>query len=199
MHAYFYAPPTNRSDLQAAYRTIKKILQESDIFLSTNTEAQEIQVSAEVKQAASGSGGMIEHMDAIIIEGTLADPQVGFLLAQAMAMKKPTLFLYRRGTVPFIFTHLSHKELPPFVQAIAYQDVSLADRVRAMLRTMMGRKIREIPRIKFTLRITPTIEEYLGFKVRNTKISKADFLREQIEQRMETDQEWHQQQRRRQA
>lgn len=200
MHVYFYAPPTNRSDLNAAYRAIKKVFQESDLYLSTNTEPKEIQVSAEVEQATAGGKAMLlEHMDAIIIEGTLSDPQVGFLLAQAMAMKKPLLFLYRRGTVPFIFTHLSHKELPPFVKVVAYQDVTLADRVRSQLKTLAGKKLREIPRIKFTLRITPTIEEYLGFKTHNTKNAKADFLREQIERQMEDDADWQNYQRRRQS
>lgn len=196
MHVYFYAPTTNRIDLRAAYRVMKKVLQESDAYVSSNTEAEEIHVSPAVRQAAATGSMLLEHMDAIIIEGTLPDPQVGFLLAQAMAMKKPTLFLYRRGTVPFIFTHLSHGELPPFVQVVAYQDVTLADRFRSVLKTLVGKKLREVPRIKFTLRITPTIEQYLEFKTHNTDISKADFLRDRIQSEMEDDADWTKSQRR---
>lgn len=49
------------------------------------------------------------------------------------------------------------------------------------------KKVAKIPKIKFTLRITPEIEQYLTFKVTNTKESKAEYVRKLLEELMEKD------------
>ncbi len=49
------------------------------------------------------------------------------------------------------------------------------------------KKVAKIPKIKFTLRITPEIEQYLTFKVANTKESKAEYVRKLLEELMEKD------------
>lgn len=46
------------------------------------------------------------------------------------------------------------------------------------------------PSIKFTLRITPRIEKYLSWKIKNTEKTKADYLRGEIEKIMEEDDEF---------
>lgn len=56
----------------------------------------------------------------------------------------------------------------------------------------------DLPRRKFTLRITDAIENFLHYKTHNTKLSKADYLRGQIEKLMEDDKGWQDYQRRRQ-
>ncbi len=56
-----------------------------------------------------------------------------------------------------------------------------------------------VPRLKFTLRISELIEEYLHFKTHNTKLSKADLLRQQIEERMKSDAGWQEYLRRRRS
>jgi hypothetical protein len=50
--------------------------------------------------------------------------------------------------------------------------------------------VKEIPRIKFTLRITPTIDEYLDWKSQEVKLKKADFLRDEIDQLIAKDAEF---------
>lgn len=198
MHVYFFGPDTKSKEQIQAYGVIKTALRQADLWVSTNTEVEEIQVSAEVMAETKQSGvPLLERMDAFIIEGSTADPQVGFLLAQAIAQAKPTLYLYRRGTVPQIFQHLSQRELPKYLQAIAYTVNGLEKSVREFLEQLTGTKIRQVPRHKFTLRITDAIEEYLHFKTHNTKITKADFLREQLERWMGQDDDWQQHQRKR--
>ena len=49
---------------------------------------------------------------------------------------------------------------------------------------------KETPTIKFTLRITPRIERFLHWKTHNTKVSKADFLRELIERLIDQDEDY---------
>lgn len=199
MHLYFYGPPTTKPSLRQAYRAIKVSLTQTDIYVSTNTEDEQVQVSAEVlAEVKQSDTPLLERMDAFIIEGTTSDPQVGFLLAQAMAQRKPALYLYQRGTVPQVFSHLTQRELPKFIHVVAY-DHHVDQDVRQFLRSIEGVKIREVPRLKFTLRITGTIEEYLHYKTHNTKLAKADYLREQLEVMMANDEQWQQYQRRRRA
>ncbi len=198
MHVYFFAAPTKQSDLRAASALIKETLAQTDLYVSTNTEAEEVQVSAEVlAESKESDTPLLEQMDAFIIEGTVSDPEIGFLLAHAIALKKPTLYLYQRGTVPQVFSRLSRRELPGFVKVLAYDGEKVGSQVLAFLKSIEGVVIREVPRIKFTLRITTSIEEYLHFKTHNTKLSKADYLREQIERQMKTDDDWQEYQKKR--
>ncbi len=198
MHVYFYGPTTKSRELTEAYGLIKTTLRQADLWVSTNTEPDEIQVSAEVMAETKHSGvPLLERMDAFIIEGSTSDPQVGFLLAQAIAQTKPTLYLYQRGLVPEIFQHLSRTELPKHLHAIAYTSPGLEKSLREFLEGLTGKKVRQVPRHKFTLRITDAIEEFLHFKTHNTKVTKADFLRDQIERWMGEDDDWQQHQRRR--
>ncbi len=198
MHLYFYGPPSSKQSLRQAYRDIKAILTQTDVYLSTNTEDEQVQVSvellAEVKQSNTP---LMERMDAFIIEGTMSDPQVGFLLAQAMAQRKPALYLYQRGTVPQVFSHLTQRELPGYIKVVAYDEEKLGPVILSFLKSIEGVVVREIPRIKFTLRVTNSIEEYLHFKTHNSKLAKADYLREQIEKQMEQDESWQEYQRKR--
>jgi len=198
MHVYFYAPPTKQSDLRQAYRLIKDALGLTDIYVSTNTELEEVQVSAEVMaDSREHDVPLLEQMDAFIIEGTSNDPEIGYLLAHAIALKKPALYLYQRGTVPQVFSRLRQRELPSYIKVIAYDREKLAVAIPHFLKSIEGITIREVPRIKFTLRVTASIEEYLHFKTHNTKLSKADYLRERIDAVMEKDEDWQEYQRRR--
>ncbi len=199
MHVYFYGPPTTKHELSQGYAQIKLALSQTDLYVSTNTEKDEVQVSAELLAETKQSNvPLLERMDAFIIEGTTSDPEVGFLLAHAIALRKPTLYLYQRGTVPQVFSHLSQKELPKYIKTVAYSDAP-GQAVMDFLRSIDGVKIREVPRLKFTLRITGSIEEYLHFKTHNTKLSKADYLRERIEKQMDEDQDWQTYQRKRRS
>jgi hypothetical protein len=199
MHVYFYGPTTTKADLRQAYGQIKAVLAQTDLYVSTNTEAEEVQVSAELLvETKQSNTPLLERMDAFIIEGSTNDPEVGFLLAHAIALRKPTLYLYQRGTVPQVFSHLSQRELPKYIKVVAYNDQA-GSTVMDFLHSIDGVKIQEVPRLKFTLRITNTIEEFLHFKTHNTKLSKADYLRAQIEQSMEHDADWQAYQRKRRS
>ncbi len=200
MHVYFYGPNTTKADLRQTYGQVKAVLAQTDLYVSTNTEAEQVQVSAELLvETKQSNTPLLERMDAFIIEGTSSDPEVGFLLAHAIALRKPTLYLYQRGTVPQVFSHLSQRELPKYIHVVAYSTDGAGPAVMNFLHSIEGIKIKEVPRLKFTLRITGTIEEYLYFKTHNTKVSKADYLREQIEKRMEEDADWQAHQRRRRS
>lgn len=52
------------------------------------------------------------------------------------------------------------------------------------------KKVAKIPKIKFTLRITKEIEQFLTYKIANTKQSKADYVRTYLEKRRLEDPEY---------
>lgn len=190
MHVYFFSS-LKKSTGQVVAREIRDALDQTDLWVSSNTTAEEIQASEEIlAQAAANDTPLMNEMNAFIIEGTEAVPEVGFLLAQAMASKKPTLFLFQRGTVPELFTHVNRQELPPFITVIAYQPGQAGAAVREFLPSIADAKVREIPRLKFTLRLTATEDEYLDFKTHNTKTTKADFLRDHLDRLSAQDQDW---------
>ncbi len=191
MHLYFYGSTAAPADIRKNYGLIRAVLAQTNLWVSTNTQTDAIQLATEVKAEWEGQDiPLLERMDAFIIDGTIADPEIGFLLAHAMAMKKPTLYLYQRGTSPQIFSRLQQRELPKFIQVQSYRPDQLDKQVLAFLQTMEGRAVREIPRLKFTLRLTTSQDEYLHYKTHNTKTSKADYLRDWVEEQMRHDQEW---------
>lgn len=191
MKVYFYGPETNRHDLVADYDVIRRALKRGDLWLSSNTERREIDLPEEERARAEAlEQPLLETMDAIVINGTHSDQQAGYLVAFAISTHKPTLFLYKRGTVPDLFRHLTAKAVPRWVSVVAYTDRNLERRVEEFLSGAAGVPVREVPRLKFTLRITRSIERYLSFKTQNTKVTKADWLREQIEKLMGADDRW---------
>lgn len=191
MHIYFFSSLKKSPARLATGREIREALEQTDVWVSSNTASKEIQASEEVlAEAAANDTPLMNEMDAFIIEGTEPAPEVGFLVAQAMASKKPTLYLFERGTVPELFSHVNRQELPKFITIVAYQPGQAAAVVRDYLPTITGQKVKEVPRIKFTLRLTATEDEYLDVKTRNTKTTKADFLRDHLDRLIESDHDW---------
>lgn len=191
MKVYFYAPPTSRPELRESYITIAKTLRRADLWLSSNVERLKVNLAPEdIARAEAVGEPLVEQMDALVIEGSDSDQQAGYLVALAVSLKIPLLFLYQRGVVPQLFAHLTSKTLPKWVQAVAYTPQTLETHLSRFLSGLAGLPVREVPRIKFTLRVTRSIEQFLTFKTHNTKLTKADWLREQIEKFMKDDADW---------
>lgn len=192
IRAYFYGPPTTKRGLNGVYDAIKGVCQRADVVLSTNTEEEEINLPSETIAEHRATGvPLLDAMQAILVEGSTPDPQAGYLLAYALAEKRPLLYLYARGEVaPEVLRYLNLKDIPKHIVIATYAPDRVERVVEDFLRQLGDIKIREVPRIKFTLRLTTTIDQYLDFKTRNTKKAKADYLREDIEQRIEQDEEF---------
>ncbi len=189
IRAYFYGPPTDTSRLRESYQLIRRIVKQAGIALSSNTQSPEADLDPEETRLVESRGGsLLDMMNAIIIEGSTADPEVGYLLAYAVAQKRPTLFLAEKGSSGRqILRYLDERKIPKVCQIRTYGPKNLEWILTEFLKTLGEGEVKEIPRIKFTLRITPTIEEYLDWKTRNTKTKKADYLREEIDHIIQKD------------
>ncbi|MBI4090206.1 MAG: hypothetical protein HY421_02270 [Candidatus Kerfeldbacteria bacterium] len=191
MRVYFYGPTTGKRDLVTTYGVIKDVCHRADVVLSTNSQPNLPPETVSKHQASAAP--LLDAMQAIIVEGSTPDPQAGYLLAYAIAEKRPLLYLYARGEVaPDVLRYLNLKDIPKHVLVTTYSVANLEKIVESFLSAFGRVKVREVPRIKFTLRLTPTIDEYLDFKTRNTKQTKADYLRDKLDKLLEDDDEFQQ-------
>lgn len=188
MKIYYYAATTNRLDIASYQSRIKRLLRQTGAEVMSNTD-RTAALSRDDLDAIAATGAIaLDTMDALVIEGTEPDTRVGYLLAYAIAKQKPTLYLHERRTErQDALSLLDAKAIPATLKVRAYLKRNLDESVQNFLRSFSSLSVTEPPTIKFTLRITKTIERFLEYRTRNTKLTKADFLREEIDAIMKKD------------
>lgn len=136
----------------------------------------------------------LERAHGIILEISRPTNELYYLLAQAIILQKPTLCLYIKNRVPRkIITHLSNKNIPKSICAKSYSRATLEHVIKMFLHSLDNSIIvTETPDIKFTLRLTGTMERYLNWLVENKHLNKAIFLRNLLEKTIEQDEEYKQ-------
>lgn len=189
MKLYFFGTKTEKKKLKDNYDLIIKTLRTAGVDLFTNLKERAL--PSDLLELRESGGLVLNEMDAFLIEGSENSPDIGYLMALAIAEKKPALYFYEKGAgSQEIIKHLSAKKLPASLQLKNYTPEDLEKIILDFLKTFKGQIVKEVPRIKFTLRITPSIEKYLHYKIHNTTKSKADFLREYIERMMKLDKDY---------
>lgn len=175
MTFYFYSPETKSAELTAAAHAVVGLLERAGVTVRTKESPTPPPASP-----ADADTSPLDRVDAIIVEGTESDPEVGYLLAYAIAQKKPLLHLTRKGTnrhTPVETFGKKHR-LPANILMLHYELRSMEKCIRIFFNKLDHLDFAEMPTIKFTLRITPQIERYLQWKTHNTALSKADFVRQ---------------------
>lgn len=194
MRLYFTADNQAPEVLQKRFSKIIGILSEAGILVMSNLADKNIVgFSNQDLERISQSGEMLlEKMDALIIEGTRPIAESAYLIALALAHKKPTLYLSEKGKqINKNLVHLrKDKNTAKFLKLEYYTEKTLEKTVLKFLQSVEKGDEKENPNIKFTLRVTPRIERYLYWKTHNSKVSKADFLRELIEKLIDEDRDW---------
>ncbi len=189
MKIYFFGPPTGKTKIGQAYDTILSLLKKAEVEVYSNQE--QTALSEELIGIEQSGGMILDKMEAFIIEGSTPYQEIGYFLAYAISQRKPTLFLCDSSSgAKSILKFLETKSAPKFLEIKAYSDKNLEATIITFLQQIKAGGIKEVPSIKFTLRITPSIERYLHWKTHNTKKSKADFLREDIEEQMKEDEKY---------
>ena len=79
------------------------------------------------------------------------------------------------------------KDTAKFLISKNYTENNLEKILNDFLQTIEQEEGRQAPSIKFTLRVTPRIERYLSWKINNTNLTKADYLRNLIEDIIDAD------------
>src|SRR3989339_41930 len=130
------------------------------------------------------------NMDGLVIEGSDVASDVGYLIALALAQKKPILFLLPKGkAIPDQIRGLKDdKNLKKLFLLNFYSDKNFEDLLLDFIDIIeTGELRREVPTIKFTLRFTPRVERFLRWKSNKVKLSKADLLRKLVDEAIKAD------------
>ena len=131
----------------------------------------------ELKKSAEKGETLITKMDFLMVEGSQFSDDARFLIADAINKQKPVLVLYGKGR-KLDESLKTFREDGKGIRRLYFRNYT-----EGRLNEIFDEFIRDVlfmldkPSIKFTLRLTPSMDRYLGWKVQHTSMSKADFLR----------------------
>jgi hypothetical protein len=194
MRLYFAADEQAEEKYQKRFSRIIEILDQAGVLVMSNLVDKNVSgfSSQDLEKFDAEGVVLLEKMDALIIEGTRPVGESGYLIALALAHQIPILYISEK-TKP-ISQNLIHlrkdKKTAGLLNLQYYSEKTMEKTILDFLQTLETGEGRQIPNIKFTLRITPRIERFLHWRTANTKKTKADFLRELIEKLIDNDGEY---------
>jgi len=193
MRIYFFSQLVSTTELNERYQQIVEVMRSAGVFVVASNDENNADFKKEELERMNESGEiLLDKMDCFVIEASKQDQEIGYLLAYAISQKKPLLYLYQKGTPETVARgYLTKKNTPPNIQIQQYSKKDLEQKVMDFINDVgSGKGIKEKPTIKFTLRITPTMERYLEWKSKKMKKTKADFLRSFLEEIIQKDEEF---------
>ena len=166
------------------YISIHKFLVKSGVNLISNVEKNIVQGENEARKSISYS-----QIEAVIIEGTHIASDTVYIIATALAYKKPVLYLMEKGhLIPNQLSYirddnnLGENFFLKFYKSQRGKDKSNLNEVILDFLGLLGsgKLIKERVNVKFTLRISPRLERYLNWKALSAKKSKAEYVRDSL-------------------
>ncbi len=179
MKVYYFASQTNKEAIKGLQQRIKRVLEQSGVVVISNLNYSGETISSVIEQAEEMGQSVLSQMDALVIEGSGEDPEIGYLLAYAISTKIPTLYLSEKNSrIKNPLKFISRDKIPNNITTKVYGLNNVESILRDNLSFLEDNEYSEAPTIKFTLRVTPLIEQYLHWKTHNTNLTKADYLRQ---------------------
>ncbi|MEK7202722.1 MAG: hypothetical protein AAB653_00165 [Patescibacteria group bacterium] len=170
---------------------ILRILGQAGVLVVSNLQPESPQeiFKQDLQQVEQSGEVLLEKVDAIIIEGTHPTFENGHLIALALTHQKSVLYLVEKGfSIDKNLVRLQKdRKVGGLLLLENYTAQSLERKILDFLQIVEMGVNRDLPNIKFTLRITQKIERYLRWKAKKSKLTKADFLRAKIEEMIEGD------------
>lgn len=126
-----------------------------------------------------------EEYDLMLLDGQFSNIDTGYLAAMALSREKTILCLIPKGfPIPEIFEQLvAVKSYSKLFKPIFYTSGDIDSVLKKVLLDCIPVN-KEKASIKFTLRITPTMEKFIESKSKELALSKADYLRNLIQDQM---------------
>jgi predicted HicB family RNase H-like nuclease len=176
MKIYFYSPQaTSETSLVSNY------LKQAGVSLVSN-------LSPVLKKNKDNNEGMLK-VDALLILAKNLDTQAAYLLALVLAQNRPVLCLLPKGVkIDATLENLSQQaNFAKKLQISFYASNDLKTQLISWLQTLDQANLRNLFNIKYTLRLSGKISDYLNWKANNVKMSGADWLRQLIQENMDND------------
>jgi hypothetical protein len=168
----------NDKEWEKKYISIHRFLVKNGVSLVSNVEKKMLKGENEARKSIS-----YDQIEAVIIEGTHIASDTVYIIATALAYKKPVLYLMEKGhQIPEQLSYIRkdnnlgknfflkfYKSTGKEVEKVIFDFLGLLE---------SGSLMKEKVNVKFTLRISPRIERYLNWKALNIKKSKAEYVRD---------------------
>jgi len=119
----------------------------------------------------------LDKADIFIIEVSNPNPQVGYVIAYAVARRKPVFCLYLPKVNASDLSYLTQGISNKLLRIQKYTPEILISVLEGYLRQ---KQKREIATTKFTLRVPASFVEYLSWKKKQTGRSKASIIRDEF-------------------
>lgn len=188
MRLYFYT--TKEALGKRLMPKLKDTLKRKGVIVVGNGGGAAVFTPEELAQTQARGEILLDKFQMIVIEGSEYDSQVAYLIAFALAHRKPILVLLPKGTT--MDHHLRvlqyDKTVGRWLRVDFYNEKNINTLVGEFVEGWMMGLGKELPIIKFTLRLTPTLDRYLAWKGMQIKKTKADFLRRLVEDLAKHDQ-----------
>jgi len=152
-----------------------------------NPQAKEIvshlrRADITVVSSLSSTGQALEKFDAFVFQGEKFDDKVGYLIALALAQSKAVLCLLPIGAKleEALATLKGNKNLSKYLFIEFYDKDNLNVKLANFLQKLDREIVRDLFNIKYTLRVSNKINDYLNWKAKKLTVNKADWLRDKI-------------------
>lgn len=135
------------------------------------------------------TGESLPKIDLLIIHGDKLDNKSGYLTALTLAQNKQVLYLLPQSTKIDEVTNTLQKNhnFKKRLEIKFYQGQELLDRLGEFLEAQEAGQRPDLFNIKYTLRVSKKINDYLNWKGQALAMPKADWLRAEIEKMMAQD------------
>lgn len=183
MKLFVHTTYNHREYLKRLYTRILEVLKDSGVTVITNHDADGngTLTKSDVERMSDAGENVLDKMDGIVIEASVQDSEVGYLLAYAIAQKKPVLYLYEKHSgAKSVMGYFTTGKIPDSVKIQVYEEQDLPQILSDFLHRIETGENKDVPSIKFTLRITPQIERFLTLKAKQYRTTKADYMRDKI-------------------
>lgn len=149
-------------------------------------------VTAEEMRERHTGDATFASIDGFIIDGTTLESDNGYLIAIALANKKPVLYLVEKGNVldSSVDALTKNKDVKKYLKIGFFTPDSIITRVKVFLQFLGQTAGREAYSVKYTLRLSPRMDRYLKWKADKVHKNKADFLRDMLEDITKSDKEY---------
>lgn len=137
----------------------------------------------------SQDGQVLDKVDALIVQAKQLDAQSGYMVAMALTQNKQVLCLLPENTRLDNSMDKLKKD-SKLLHIKFYNSHNLQQHIFDFIKLFDDANFSNAVNIKYTLRLSHRIATYLNWKAEQTGVKKADWLREQVSDIMEKDQEY---------
>ena len=194
MRIYFFV-----SNTAGESRKILKVIESLELagyLVVTNLQEHEQSVFLRLADVSfSPQKSLLEKIDLFIFEGGTQNQEAAYLVALALSSKKPVLYLLPKGAPvdPAIQMLQENSSSAKFFKVKFYTLNKIKDHVFEWVnlseQLVTGRS-KDLANIKFTLRITESIERYTNWQAKRKRMTKANFLRLLLQNMLESDESY---------